>query len=149
MSSHCYSQSAFASGYAPIHETSLQTQNSEKICWKWKAPRGSNRFHVYFSEQCKSILLKANQQLGHVIVKRTCYFFKDVQRRRALYLALVQSQFEHCSVVWRPCNEAMLKRFENFQKNTSSGFSPKLSYHIHLMIHILIFGSVVTQMCYP
>ena len=84
-----------------------------------------------FTEQCESILLKANQQFG--LVKRTCNFVNDVKRRRALYLALVRSQFEHCSVIWRPCNETMLKRFENFQKKCIKWIlsEVELSYSSH------------------
>ena len=67
-----------------------------------------------FDEQCESILSKANMQLG--LVRRTCHFVKDVKRRRALFLSLVRSQFEHCSTVWRPCNETMVKKFERFQQ---------------------------------
>ena len=67
-----------------------------------------------FNEQCNRLLAKANQQFG--LTKRTCYFVNDVKRRRALYLTLIRSQFEHCSPVWRPCNKTMLDKFESFQK---------------------------------
>ena len=40
----------------------------------------------------------------------------DFKRRRALYLTLVRSQFEHCSQVWRPTNKTMIEKFESFQK---------------------------------
>ena len=40
-----------------------------------------------------------------------------VNRRRVLYLSLVRSQFEHCSPIWRPNNETLTRKFENFQKN--------------------------------
>ncbi len=67
-----------------------------------------------FNSQCDSLLLKASQQFG--LVKRTCHFVKDIKRRRALYLAMVRSQFEHCSQVWRPNTKNMIDKFENFQK---------------------------------
>ncbi|MCP4460194.1 MAG: hypothetical protein GY816_19545, partial [Cytophagales bacterium] len=67
-----------------------------------------------FNEQCESLLTKANQQYG--LVRRTCHFVNDIKRRRALYLSLVRSQFEHCSPIWRPCGKTMINRFENFQK---------------------------------
>ena len=67
-----------------------------------------------FGEQCERLLAKANQQFG--LTKRICYFVKDVKRKRALYLSLVRSQFEHCSPIWRPLCQTMIEKFENFQK---------------------------------
>jgi endonuclease/exonuclease/phosphatase family metal-dependent hydrolase len=67
-----------------------------------------------FSDQCNKLLSKAKQMLG--LVSRSCYFVKDVKRRRCLYLSLIRSQFEHCSPVWRPTCYTMLQRFENLQK---------------------------------
>ena len=51
------------------------------------------------------------------MVRKNCYFVKDIKRRRALYLSLVRSQFEHCSPIWRPTTDSMLEKFENFQKS--------------------------------
>ena len=57
----------------------------------------------------------ANQKYG--LIRRTCHFVKDVQRRRTLYLTLVRSQFEHCSQVWCPTNnKTVIGKFENIQK---------------------------------
>ena len=67
-----------------------------------------------FNEQCEIILTKANQKFG--ILKRTCHFVTCRNRRRVLYLALVRSQFEHCSPVWRPGSITMMNKFESFQK---------------------------------
>ena len=44
------------------------------------------------------------------------FFVNNSNRRRALYLALVRSQFEHCSVIWRPTGKTLLQKFENLQK---------------------------------
>ena len=66
------------------------------------------------NEHCEKLLIKANQQFG--ILKRTCHFVTNKNRRRVLYLALVRSQFEHCSPIWRPCGNTMINKFENFQK---------------------------------
>ena len=63
---------------------------------------------------CNRVYSKANQILG--LTKRTCFFVNDSNRRRALYLALVRSQFEHCSVVWRPNSKTLLQKFESLQK---------------------------------
>ena len=48
------------------------------------------------------ILKKAYQMLG--LTKRTCHFVFDRGKKRSLYLALVKSNFEHCSIIWRPVN---------------------------------------------
>ena len=66
-----------------------------------------------FNEHCENILTKANQKFG--VLKRTCHFVNNSNRRRVLYLALVRSQFEHCSPVWRPCS-TLMNKFEVFQK---------------------------------
>ena len=79
-----------------------------------------------FNEHCENILTKANQKFG--VLKRTCHFVTHSNRRRVLYLALVRSQFEHCSPVWRPCSSTLMNKFEVFQKNASSGFSLNRNY---------------------
>ena len=67
-----------------------------------------------FNDHQEALLTKASQQFG--LLKRTCHFVQDLKRKRALYLTLVRSQFEHCSPVWRPCNKTAITKFENFQK---------------------------------
>ena len=67
-----------------------------------------------FNDQCNKLLSKANQRFG--LTRRTCHFVNDVKRRRALYLALIRSQFEHCSPIWRPNSTTLLNKHENFQK---------------------------------
>ena len=49
----------------------------------------------YFNEKFEILLTEANQKFG--ILKRICHFVTCKNRRRVLYLALVRSQFEHCS----------------------------------------------------
>ena len=44
------------------------------------------------------------------------YFVNDIKRKRALYLSLIRSQFEHCSPVWRPNNCTMMNKMESLQK---------------------------------
>ena len=39
------------------------------------------------------------------------------QRKRTLYLAMVRSQFQHCSVIWRPVTSSQIHKFEAIQKN--------------------------------
>ena len=67
-----------------------------------------------FSDQCERLYSKASQQFG--LTKRTCHFVRDVRRRRALYLSLIRSQFEHCSPIWRPVHKTMLDKLESLQK---------------------------------
>ena len=67
-----------------------------------------------FNDQCEKLLSKANQRFG--LTKRTCHFVNDVKRKRTLYLALIRSQFEHCSPIWRPSGTTLLNKLENFQK---------------------------------
>ena len=67
-----------------------------------------------WSEQCKAIITKANSKLG--MIKRTCAFTNSSIQRRVLYLSLVRSQFEHCSVIWRPLDVEYLNKVEKLQK---------------------------------
>ncbi len=67
-----------------------------------------------WAEQCQKVLSKANQQLG--LTRRTCNIVQDQARRRVLYLALVRSQFEHCSIIWRPQNKTLTNKLENLQR---------------------------------
>jgi hypothetical protein len=67
-----------------------------------------------YTDQCDRLLSRANQQLG--MIRRNCYFVTDVRRRRTLYLALVRSQFENCSIIWRPSTKTLSSKFESIQK---------------------------------
>jgi hypothetical protein len=65
-------------------------------------------------EHCASIISKANNQLG--LVRRTCYFMNDKNERRALYLSLVRSLFEHCCQVWAPQDCNSVNAFDLLQR---------------------------------
>ena len=56
-----------------------------------------------WTEQCNALISKSNTMLN--LVRRTCHFTKCKNQKRVLYLTLVRSQFEHCSVIWRPHTE--------------------------------------------
>ena len=60
------------------------------------------------------ILKKAYQMLS--LTKRTCHFVFDRGKKRSLNLALVRSNFEHCSIIWRPVNAVDTCKFESLQK---------------------------------
>ena len=49
------------------------------------------------------------------LVKRTCHFVKDTNQKRVLYLSLVNSQFNHCSPIWRPYTITLLNKIERIQ----------------------------------
>ena len=67
-----------------------------------------------WTSQCNRIYSKACQQLG--IVRRNRHIVIDVKSRRALYLSLVRSQFENCSIVWRPTTVTLAKKLEGLQE---------------------------------
>jgi endonuclease/exonuclease/phosphatase family metal-dependent hydrolase len=81
-----------------------------------------------WNEQCDQIYSRANQKLG--LMKRTCHFVYDQTRRRILYMALVRSQFEHCSVIWRPLTKTKTTKLENLQKRAIKWilFEENISY---------------------
>ena len=70
--------------------------------------------NLNWQEQCSKVLSKANQKLG--MARRNCYFVQDANRRRVLYLTLVRSLFEHCSVMWRPVTKSQISKLEGLQK---------------------------------
>ena len=72
----------------------------------------TNKFH--FTNHHHDILSKAINQFN--LLRRTCHFVKNIQKRRTLYLALVRSLLDHGSQVWSP-NINALNQFENFQKS--------------------------------
>ena len=64
--------------------------------------------------QHKKLLNKASQRIG--LLRRNCSFNRNTQQRKVLYLAIVRSQFEHCSPIWRPVHKTNLEKFEAKQK---------------------------------
>ena len=61
-----------------------------------------------------SITSKALRQLG--LLKRTCHFIKNQSQKRALYITLVRSLFEHCGEIWGPNAVVAQNQFEPKQK---------------------------------
>ena len=70
--------------------------------------------------QCASLISKANRQLG--LTRRTCCFINGSHQRRALYLSLVRSIFEHCCQVCAPQDIKSLDEFDLLQKRALNGF---------------------------
>ena len=69
-----------------------------------------------FEDHHKAIISKAYQYLG--LTKRSCHFIVDTDRRRNLYLAMVRSHFEHCTIIWSPKLHSQIEKFEQLQKCT-------------------------------
>ena len=79
-------------------EKDLGVHITSKLNWKE---------HVFY------LCSKANRMLG--LVKRTCHFVKNPHQKRVFYLALVCSQFNHCSSIWRPTSLSLLNKIERVQ----------------------------------
>ncbi len=67
-----------------------------------------------WSQHCNILYSRANQRLG--LLKRTCYFTTNVKKRRTFYLSQVRSQFEHCTIIWRPSSKTVVEKLESLQK---------------------------------
>ena len=70
--------------------------------------------NLCWTKHCNYLLSKASRNLG--LLRRTCYFVKNSRQRRSLYIAMVRSQFEHCSSLWSSCSPTILDKFESLQK---------------------------------
>ncbi len=60
------------------------------------------------------LISQASSKLG--LLRRTCHFTVDTRQKRAFYLAIVRSLFEHCSTVWSPQYASQLFKFEAVQR---------------------------------
>lgn len=67
-----------------------------------------------WEHQIDRLCSKASQKLG--LLRKSCFFVNDLNRARILYIALVRSIFESCSVIWRPTNINLMKKVEGIQK---------------------------------
>ena len=67
----------------------------------------------------RHVINKALQMFG--LIKRTFHFVINSTRKRTLYLAIIRSQFEHCSIIWRPVTDTDIDKFESLQKNSIKG----------------------------
>ena len=62
-------------------------------------------------------------------MKRTLRFIKDHKQKRAFYLALIRSLFEHCSVVWRPTTDALNDKVESIQRKAVKWILGEQDHH--------------------
>ena len=67
-----------------------------------------------WSYHCSTLVAKSTKMLN--LVRRTCHFTNNKDQKRVLYLTLVRSQLEHCSVVWRPHQQTLVTQLEAVQK---------------------------------
>ena len=67
-----------------------------------------------WSVQYSQILSKATQRFN--LLRRTCHFVKNQRHKRALYLTMVRSIFEHGNSVWSPSSTTIINKFEAIQK---------------------------------
>ena len=67
-----------------------------------------------WEENILALCTKASSRLG--LMKRTLHFIKDSKQKRAFYLALVRSIFEHCSVIWKPSTVQLTHKIESIQR---------------------------------
>ena len=67
-----------------------------------------------WTEQCNKLISQANSKLG--LLMRTCHFTMNKSQKRAFYLSVVRSIFEHCSIIWHPTSSNQISMFEAIQK---------------------------------
>ena len=90
-----------------------------------------------FSHHADILYSKANQRFG--LLKRSCHFVKNPDRRRALYLTMIRSLFEHCPYVWRPSAITTINKLESLQKRclkwiqSDDLISYSANYHLYLV----------------
>ena len=74
-----------------------------------------------------ALCTKARSRLG--LMRRTLQFIKDHKQKRAFYLALIRSLFEHCSVVWRPTTDALNDKVESIQRKAVKWILGEQDHH--------------------
>ena len=80
-----------------------------------------------FNEHSLKLYSKASSRLG--LLRRALHFVKDQKQKRAFYLAIVRSLFEHCSVIWRPTAETSVRKLENIQRRAVKWILSEEGHH--------------------
>ena len=88
-----------------------------------------------FTEHCNKLYSKANSRLG--LNKRTCFFLCNPIQKRKIYLTMVRSLFEHCSVVWHPHNQTTKAKLESIQKRAVKWILDE-EYHSYTNLEYLL-----------
>jgi hypothetical protein len=74
-----------------------------------------------------ALCTKASSRLG--LMRRSLRFVKDQKQKRAFYLSLVRSLFEHCSVIWRPTTSTLLEKVESIQRRAVKWILHEKDHH--------------------
>jgi hypothetical protein len=74
-----------------------------------------------------ALCTKASSRLG--LMKRSLRFVKDRRQKRAFYLSLVRSLFEHCSIIWRPTTHTLLEKVERIQRRAVKWILHEQDHH--------------------
>jgi hypothetical protein len=82
---------------------------------------------IDWEENTLALCTKASSRLG--LMKRTLHFVGDRKQKRAFYLSLVRSLFEHCSVVWRPTTSQMMQRVDGIQRRAVKWILGEQDHH--------------------
>ena len=72
---------------------------------------------ISWNNHIGKITSKAKKILG--LFKKICGGLKDVPTLRTLYLALLRSQLEFCSVVWSPYQASNITKLERIQQRAT------------------------------
>ena len=80
-----------------------------------------------YNEHSLKLYSKASSRLG--LLRRALHFVSDQKQKRAFYLAIVRSLFEHCSVVWRPTAETTINKLENIQRRAIKWILSEEGHH--------------------
>ena len=74
-----------------------------------------------------TLLEKATSKLG--LLMRTCHFTINVKQKRAFYLSVIRSLFEHCSFIWRPLSTNQISKFDVIQKRAVKWINGRIFDH--------------------
>ncbi|MCP4458099.1 MAG: hypothetical protein GY816_08775 [Cytophagales bacterium] len=80
-----------------------------------------------WEENILALCTKASSRLG--LMKRTLRFIKDRKQKRAFYLALIRSLFEHGSIIWCPTNVVMIDKVEAIQRRAVKWILGEQDHH--------------------
>ena len=80
-----------------------------------------------FNEHSLKLYSKASSRLG--LLRRALHFVNNQKQKRAFYLAIVRSLFEHCSVVWRPTAKTTINKLENIQRRAIKWILSEEGHH--------------------
>ena len=101
----------------PIHSDLHLNNNILELTSEFRDLGLVTDFNLSWSTHIDKISNKDNKILG--LIKRICKGFQDVCTLRTLYLALVRSQLECCSVVWSPHKSRNISKLEQIQRRST------------------------------